>query len=114
MKCYLIWAIDLPADVDTTDRDIHVGRSPNAPQYPPFYLFPATTGDIASLTCDVVNLSGKMLVDTVNHPDSEMTFSAFDALADGLINAGFSGRCVVLSVQQGQYLHRTRYLPETV
>ena len=59
MKCYLIWAIELSADVDTTDRDMYYDRFPNAPQYPPFYLFPATIEELASLSCEVVNLSAK-------------------------------------------------------
>ena len=109
MKCYLIWAIDLPATTDTADRDRYLQHFPRAPQYTPFYLFPATTDEIAGLSCEVVDLSGKALVDVVEDADTQKTFAAFDALADQLISEGFSGRCIVLSVQQGQYLHRTRY-----
>lgn len=113
MKCYLIWAINLPTETDTTDRDMYVERFPNAPQYSPFYLFPANYNEVMSLTCDVVDLSGKALVDVVDDADTQLSFASFDALADQLISDGFSGRCVVLSVQQGKYLHRTRYLPSS-
>ena len=113
MKCYLIWAIQLPAETDTTDRDRYKSQLPNAPRYPPFHLFPATTGEISAMSCDIMDLSGSKLVETVNNPKTEMTFVAFDELAHQLINEGFTGRCIVLSVQQGQYLHRTRYAPSS-
>ena len=109
MKCYLIWAIELPTETDTTDRNRYREQFPNAPQYLPFYLFPANYNEVSELTCDVVDLSGKALVEAVDNAETEMTFMAFDALANQLINEGFSGCCVVLSVEQGQYLHLTRY-----
>ena len=112
MKCYLIWAVDLPAETNTTDRTRYLQRFPSAPKYGPFYLFPANHEEVAGLTCDVVDLSGKTLIHSVADNDCEMTFDSFNALANDLINEGFSGRCIVLSVQQGEYLHATRYSDE--
>lgn len=114
MKCYFIWAIDLPEETDTADRDRYLQCYPKAPQYQPFYLFPANSNDVINLKCDVVDLSAKALVETVANNKTEMTFSAFDTLADELISAGFTGRCVVLNVQQGQYLHLTRYTQASI
>lgn len=111
MKVYLIWAINLPEETDTKDRDRYLEKFPHAAQYLPFHLFPANYDEVANLTCNIVDLSGKALVETEEEKltESDLTYAEFDALADQLIGQGFSGRCIVLSVAQGRYLHQTRY-----
>lgn len=111
MKVYLIWAIDLPEEADTADRDRYLERFPNAAQYLPFHLFPANKSEVAELACEVVDLSDKSLVETAEEKsvETDLTYAEFDALADQLIGQGFSGRCIVLSVAQGRYLHQSRY-----
>jgi len=104
MKVYLIWAINLDPEIDTTDRDSYVEQRPNAAQYLPFWLFPEMKENIAGLTCPVVDLSDQVL-------EQDITHAAFLTMCDSLIVEERSGRCVVLSLAQGRYLYEQRYAP---
>lgn len=109
MKCYLIWAVELPEETDTADRDRYIERFPNAAQYGPFYLFPAAYSEVAELTCPVVDLSSQVVSDDEG---ADLTEAAFLAIHDQMAQEKMTGRCVVLSVSQGKILHRERYAPE--
>ncbi|QDP56409.1 MAG: hypothetical protein Tp152SUR00d2C52646391_5 [Prokaryotic dsDNA virus sp.] len=116
MKVYLIWAVALAEEIDTTDRDRYIEKFPCAAKYEPFYLFPAEQEEVTALTCEVVDLSSKLLVESAEdkYNETDITYAEFDAMADELINQGFSGRAIVLSVAQGKYLKESRYPePET-
>lgn len=108
MKVYLIWAANLPEETDTSDRDHYIERFPNAPQYGPFYLFPANYTEVVDLTCPIVDLSVQVVGDDA---DADLTEAAFLAIHDQMTEEEMTGRCVVLSVNQGKLLRKERYAP---
>lgn len=106
MKCYLIWAVDLPEETDTADRDRYIERFPDAAQYGQFYLFPAAYSEVTELTCQVVDLASQTVGD-----EADLIEDEFLAIHDSMAQEEMTGRCVVLSVQQGKLLHKERYAP---
>lgn len=106
MKVYLIWAITPPENTDTTDRDYIVND--HTAKYGPFYLAPCSYSRVQDFTCEVLDLSGIKIVESPED-ESEKTEAEFLALHDQLAAQDPTGKCVVLSLQQGKLLHKERY-----